>query len=41
MDNATITHIRGAQTLFGLKPTGIVDKTTYEKFMTLRWIDEG
>ncbi len=40
MDDMTIVSIRGAQSLFGLKPTGIIDKWTYEKFMQLRWVDQ-
>ena len=40
MDNATIVTIRGTETLLGLKPTGVIDKTTYDKFMKLRWVEE-
>lgn len=41
MDPETVGCIRGAQTLFGIKPTGIIDKHTYETIKTLRWTDEG
>ncbi len=40
MDDQTIAAIRGAQILFGLKPTGIIDKLTYDKFMQLRWVEQ-
>jgi hypothetical protein len=26
--------------MFGLKPTGIIDKKSYDTFLTLRWVDD-
>jgi len=40
MDPETVGHIRGAQVLFGLKPTGIIDKLTYETIQKLRWTED-
>lgn len=41
MDSETVSHIRGIQVLFGIRPTGIIDKHTYDTIKTLRWTDEG
>lgn len=40
MDPDTVGHIRGAQVLFGIKPTGIIDKHTYDTIRTLRWTED-
>lgn len=40
MDTATKMHIRGAQSLFKIPVTGILDTLTYDKIMTLGWADE-
>lgn len=40
MDTATKMHIRGAQALFRIPITGILDDLTYSKIKTLGWVDE-
>lgn len=31
LDNETVSHIRGLQVLFGLRPSGIIDDATAEQ----------